>query len=291
MSKALMAELGLRKQADIDLCVAIVGGLVDSQLANDPGGTSWRRLVPRAIDMYADEIGLCPTSTAPRGEADHDPHHDAPTTRPRPPALDHETAMRLAATEYDRIVEAWDGPLRRGLVPPDRLPRVDVRDLATHVSAWPRWRRPSEHGPAEGGREPPGGGIDALTAVQVDQCRQLSPDQIVERFAGSRRGRRAAVGGSPAFVRRRTLPEEQVVGGNQEMWAIGFLTDVILTRDPWMHRVDLAHAVGTPMRPQLRPRQGHRRRQWPSGRTARAAVRPPPDRAGRRPLVVRHGRR
>ena len=58
MSKALMAELGLRKQADIDLLVAIIGGLVESQLANDPGGTRWRRLVPRAMDMYADAHGL-----------------------------------------------------------------------------------------------------------------------------------------------------------------------------------------------------------------------------------------
>ena len=54
----LMAEMGLRKQADIDLFVAIVGGLVEAQLANDPGGTRWRRLVPRAMDMYADAVGL-----------------------------------------------------------------------------------------------------------------------------------------------------------------------------------------------------------------------------------------
>ena len=70
MSQELMAELGVRKQADIDLLVAIVGGLVESQLANDPGGTRWRRLVPRAMDMYADALG--PVTTHPhhtRGEA------------------------------------------------------------------------------------------------------------------------------------------------------------------------------------------------------------------------------
>ena len=58
LSKGLMAARGIRKQADVDLLVAIIGGLVESQLANDPGGTRWRRLVPRAMDMYADELGL-----------------------------------------------------------------------------------------------------------------------------------------------------------------------------------------------------------------------------------------
>ena len=56
--RGFMTGLGLGKQADIDLCVAIVGGLVEAQLANDPGGTRWRRLVPRAMDMYADALGL-----------------------------------------------------------------------------------------------------------------------------------------------------------------------------------------------------------------------------------------
>jgi hypothetical protein len=28
---------------------------------------------------------------------------------------------------------------------------------------------------------------------------------------------------------------------------LGFLSDVIMTRDPWMHRADLAQATGAPM--------------------------------------------
>jgi hypothetical protein len=28
------------------------------------------------------------------------------------------------------------------------------------------------------------------------------------------------------------------------MWSLGYVTDVILTRDPWMHRLDLARATG-----------------------------------------------
>jgi len=44
--------------ADIDLYTALVGGLVDQQWANDPGGTRWARLLDRAMDMYADNLDL-----------------------------------------------------------------------------------------------------------------------------------------------------------------------------------------------------------------------------------------
>jgi AcrR family transcriptional regulator len=52
------AEIGITAQADVDLNTAIVGGFVDQQLANDPGGDRWRRQLPRLIDMYADTVGL-----------------------------------------------------------------------------------------------------------------------------------------------------------------------------------------------------------------------------------------
>jgi AcrR family transcriptional regulator len=49
---------GITAQEDLDLYVAIVGGLVDSQHANDPGGDRWRRLVDRAVDMFHDSLHL-----------------------------------------------------------------------------------------------------------------------------------------------------------------------------------------------------------------------------------------
>jgi AcrR family transcriptional regulator len=49
---------GVRSQADLDLWTALLGGFVDQQLANDPGGTRWRRQLPRLVDMYCDELGI-----------------------------------------------------------------------------------------------------------------------------------------------------------------------------------------------------------------------------------------
>jgi AcrR family transcriptional regulator len=53
-----LALIGVRSAADVDLCVAIIGGLIDAQLANDPGGDRWIRQLRRAVDMFADEVGL-----------------------------------------------------------------------------------------------------------------------------------------------------------------------------------------------------------------------------------------
>jgi hypothetical protein len=62
---ARMARHGVTAQEDIDLFVAIVAGLVDAQLANDPGGERWSRLVDRAIDMFADNVGITDEETRP----------------------------------------------------------------------------------------------------------------------------------------------------------------------------------------------------------------------------------
>lgn len=53
-----LAGFGISRQEDVDLFVALVGGLINAQLANEPGGRRWRNLVDRAIDMYCDELEL-----------------------------------------------------------------------------------------------------------------------------------------------------------------------------------------------------------------------------------------
>jgi AcrR family transcriptional regulator len=49
---------GLSVPDDLDLYTAVIGGLVDAQHANDPGGDRWSSLLDRAVDMLADEFGL-----------------------------------------------------------------------------------------------------------------------------------------------------------------------------------------------------------------------------------------
>ena len=50
--------MGITRDEDADVYTALLGGLVNQQLANDPGGQRWRRLIPRVMSMFADDLGL-----------------------------------------------------------------------------------------------------------------------------------------------------------------------------------------------------------------------------------------
>jgi AcrR family transcriptional regulator len=49
-------RLGITDPDAIDLWTALLAGLSSQQNANDPGGERWRRLLPRAVDMYLSEV-------------------------------------------------------------------------------------------------------------------------------------------------------------------------------------------------------------------------------------------
>ncbi|QLY29703.1 TetR/AcrR family transcriptional regulator [Nocardia huaxiensis] len=61
----LFADLGATERGDVEIAFALIGGLVDQQLANDPGGDSRRVLLDRAVDMWADGVGLAPVAEPP----------------------------------------------------------------------------------------------------------------------------------------------------------------------------------------------------------------------------------
>ena len=51
----LLHAAGLEKPGDVDCFVAMVGGLIDAQISNDPDGNRWTRHLDRLIDMYLDD--------------------------------------------------------------------------------------------------------------------------------------------------------------------------------------------------------------------------------------------
>lgn len=64
--RSVLTEIGIRRQADLDMYTALAGGFVNQQLANDPTGDRWRVLLPRALTMFADELGLPAQPGIPR---------------------------------------------------------------------------------------------------------------------------------------------------------------------------------------------------------------------------------
>ena len=73
LMQADLARTGMSDPEASDLATAVFTGLVSQQLANDPGGDRWQRLVDRAVVMVVREI-------APRLLDVH-----TPTTKPRSP--------------------------------------------------------------------------------------------------------------------------------------------------------------------------------------------------------------
>jgi AcrR family transcriptional regulator len=71
--RRILSGMGMTSDEDADVCTALGAGLVSQQLANDPGGQRWRRLIPRVMSMFADDVGLPPDTAAgparPNGRA------------------------------------------------------------------------------------------------------------------------------------------------------------------------------------------------------------------------------
>jgi AcrR family transcriptional regulator len=51
----VLATAGLDDPEDVDCFIAMVAGLVDAQLANDPGGDRWTRHLDRLTHLYLDD--------------------------------------------------------------------------------------------------------------------------------------------------------------------------------------------------------------------------------------------
>jgi hypothetical protein len=84
--------------------------------------------------------------------------------------------------------------------------------------------------------------LDHMTALQVADAASLSTAQLIAQADDA--GRRAAEWRTKSHPVFRLLPLKQEVGGKPETWRMGYLLDIVLTRDPWMHRVDISRATG-----------------------------------------------
>jgi uncharacterized protein (TIGR03083 family) len=157
-------------------------------------------------------------------------------------------AERLAAAEYRRLVEQLRSLEGDDWTQPTDCPLWDVRAMAGHCvgmmadftslrSVLRRLVRATLAARQAGGPL-----VDSMTAQQVAEQAELSPADLIARAAAL--GPKAARWRTHAPAGVRRMPVQESVGGVPETWRMGFLLDTILTRDPWMHRVDIARATG-----------------------------------------------
>ena len=170
--------------------------------------------------------------------------------KPRTSALERRTAMHLAATEYGRCAELLRSLDDHSWEAPTVCPEWDVRQMAAHMLGMVEMAASMREGSRQRRAATVNGNIDIdrLTALQVSERSTWSGPAISDRFAARApkavRGRRM----TPGFIRRQTMIGG-VINGVEEPWTLGYLIDVILTRDPWMHRLDICSALN--LTPQL----------------------------------------
>ncbi len=157
-------------------------------------------------------------------------------------------AEQLARNEYTRMTSQLRSLSAADWAKPTDCPLWHVRAVAGHnlgmMATFTGFRRLfGAMGTATKTSKRDGGPmIDALTAKQVADHADLSTDDLIARV--DEIGPRAARWRAKAPWLFRKMPMKEEVGARAETWRMAYLLDTILTRDPWMHRIDIAHATG-----------------------------------------------
>jgi uncharacterized protein (TIGR03083 family) len=164
--------------------------------------------------------------------------------------------MGLAAAEYARCADLLTRLERQHWSVPTANTGWDVRDTAGHMlgmvqmmSSLPQLFGQMATSMRQAKKAKAAVSIDFLTALQVQRNAGLTTAELIQRWREltpkAVRGRSRM----PGLLLGRTMPEAQLVGGRLERWTFGYLVDVILTRDPFMHRLDICAATGLDPQP------------------------------------------
>ena len=171
-----------------------------------------------------------------------DPRTDGPRA-----LVDHDEAMVRAETEYERLLALVDDLAEQDWSSPTDCTGWDVRAMLGHLLGMLEMladhTETTRQATAAAQAKQRSGGLwlDALTALQVAEHASWSTAQLISglhetapRALAARRATTAELRAAPYAT---DFPGERV-------WTLGYLLDVIHTRDPWLHRVDISRATG-----------------------------------------------
>lgn len=164
--------------------------------------------------------------------------------------LDHERWMRLAETEYGRLLALLDSLDAGDWSRPTDCTAWDVRSIVGHLVGMMKNNADAQEAQrqrtiaTEIAEKNGGLRLDAMTDLQVREHAHLSPAEITraahEAVPGALAGRRGLTPEMHATSYSPGLPREG-------MWTYGYTLDVVITRDTWIHRVDITRATGREM--------------------------------------------
>jgi uncharacterized protein (TIGR03083 family) len=162
--------------------------------------------------------------------------------------IGHAEGCRLAETAYARFADAVEQLQPDDWTKPSDCEGWTVRDLVGHMvgalraAASTREFARQQLTVARRARGTDANTTDLMTAIQLESTAGLRTDELAAECR--------ALGGPATAGRRRTpAPLRRLVRfsvplrDGPEQWNLGYLVDVILTRDAWLHRIDLCRAV------------------------------------------------
>lgn len=169
------------------------------------------------------------------------------------PGLDRAEAARLATEMYDRLL----GELTQLADTEWNTTTVcspwTVADLVRHMvgaarghASFPQFVRQAVHG-ARHKSEFGGNDMDAMNDLQVRDHRHLGSEQLIEELRAIAPRAVTKRMSRPAFVDRIRIPNApggSTADGMPASLTLGHLFRVILTRDVFLHRLDIARATG-----------------------------------------------
>jgi uncharacterized protein (TIGR03083 family) len=163
------------------------------------------------------------------------------------PQIGHDEAMNLAAAEYDRMLTLTDSLTADDWSRPTDCSEWDVRAMLGHILGMVELQSDVEERmrqvkTAAGLAEQNGTiRLNEMTGLQVREHARLTGVELSlalhDAVPGGLAARRANT------VEQRAVPYHTQLPG-EAPWTIGYLFDIIHTRDPWLHRVDICRAIG-----------------------------------------------
>jgi uncharacterized protein (TIGR03083 family) len=173
----------------------------------------------------------------------------APTTVPVDaiPPLEHDEAMTLAEAELTRLLALVDDLHAEDWERPTDCTGWTVRDMLGHLlgmfalQADPEERMRQITTARDLAARSGALRLSEMTALQVREHADLTVEEL--RRALHENGRRGLAARCGLPVEVRAAPYDSELPG-EGVWTVGYLFDVIHTRDPWLHRVDICRATG-----------------------------------------------
>lgn len=161
--------------------------------------------------------------------------------------LEHDEAMALATAEYDRLLAVADTLTDRDWASPTDCTGWTVKDILGHMlgmlelQADPNELRRQVSTAAQLAASSGRLRLDELTALQVREHHHLDPAALADALHQA--APRGLAARAALSAERRATPYDPELPG-EHAWTIGYLFDIIHTRDPWLHRIDICRAIG-----------------------------------------------